>query len=204
MITHSHPVPIKGTGIPSSQGECTIDLGEQGIDPCHHLEACLGKLFPLILVASDLTFCFSQQTLSRESPGPCPWHPALDTHLRSLEQILLPCCPKSSFRTGFFPCLLGKDKLCWFSFEGVPLSSVHVLFFLCLASCRRAFNELFLICGRQWNSEGCWCMAGCRNHSFALAAIHLPYQCLLTQMTSLLRFVKVITKSKSWKIRVPD
>lgn len=112
MIMYSHPMPIKGIGILSSQGECTIDLGEQETDPCYHLEAWLGKPFLLILAASDLTFCFSQQTLSRISPGPCPSHSGFDIHLRPLEQFLLPYCLKPSFKTVFFPSLLRKDKLC--------------------------------------------------------------------------------------------
>lgn len=149
------PIPCPSRALESdSQGECTIDSGELEIDPCYHLEAWLGKPFPLTLAASDLTFCFSQQTLSRGSPGPCPRHPGLGTHLGPLEQFLLSCWLKSSFREGFFLVFLGKDKLCWFSLGGVPLSSVHVLFFLCLASCRWAFQELFLIGGRQWNLRG--------------------------------------------------
>lgn len=40
---------IKGTGIPSCKGDCTIDSEELEINPCYHLQAWLGKPFPLIL-----------------------------------------------------------------------------------------------------------------------------------------------------------
>lgn len=40
------------------------------------------------------------------SQAPWPWF-----HLRPLEQFLLPCCLKSSFRTGFFSMSFGKRQV---------------------------------------------------------------------------------------------
>lgn len=176
MITDSHPVPIKGIGIPSSQGQCPIDLGEQEIDPCYHLEAWLGKPFPLILVASDLTFCFSQQTVQRitwtMSQPPWPWYT-----LEAPGAVLTALLSKLSLQNWVLSLSFGKGQAVL-----IQLRRSSSFFCACVVfplSCKlqkgisRALPDLW----KTVKLRGLLMHGSCRNHSFALAAIRLPYHC---------------------------
>lgn len=214
------PCPPKALGSPSWQGECPIDSKELGIDhllpstPLYDPHWGMGGQtlpFKPCSFRSDLLQPASQRIAWAVFQPPWAWCIQAWYMLEAPGTVLTALLCKIFLQSWFFGCLLGKCVLIQHRMSSFFCPCV--LFFVHRASCRRAFQELFLIYGRQWNSEGYLCMAACRghslrHHSLTLAAIHLPHQWSWSSTANTItlsrRLVKAISKSKNWEIRVLD
>lgn len=175
------PCPSKALGSQSWLGECPIDSEELEIN--HLLPSSPLYDPPWGMAEQTLPFhpcsCRSDFLLQ---PA-CLWvrgalQPLWAGYiwawyiLEARGTVLTAWVCKIFLQNWFLSCLLGKRELIQHRMS-CSFFCPRVVVFVCLARHRWAFQELFLVCGRQWISEGYLCMADCRDHSLRHCSLTL-------------------------------